>query len=295
MNSDPFFSIIIPTYNREKFILTTIQSVLNQSFENLEVIVVDDGSIDGTCSVVESLIRNDTRVSYFYQSNSERSVARNNGVEKANGQFLIFLDSDDFFNTLNHLENLYNYIKSNKYSEGLYFTGATIVSTKGIKYTRNYSKDELNRFDFFVNESVVPARVCISRNIFNHFKFDEDCIVVEDTVLWTIVMDIFPVLYIPIHSVTYQLHDNNSVNISKTNAYMKRMKGLQKLFTKYPIGSKIPISTKQKHINRCYFGISDYYRNKNMFLLSKFWLFISLIKYPKIEFKHKIKMLFLHI
>ncbi len=290
----PFFSIIIPTYNRAFFLKKSIESVLEQSFVNLEVIIVDDGSSDNTSSVVETLICNDSRVSYYYQSNSERAVARNNGIEKANGQFLIFLDSDDFFNEKNHLEKVYNYIKINEYSEGLYFTGATIVSSQDIKHTRNYSSDDLNKIDFFINESIVPARVCISRNILNDFKFDEDCIVVEDTVLWTVIMDVYSVFYIPIHSVTYQLHDNNSVNISNSNAYLKRMRGLTKLFTKYSIGSKIPISCKQKQLNRCYFGISDYYRNKNMFFLSKYWLIISLIMYPKIEFKHKIKMLFLH-
>jgi glycosyltransferase involved in cell wall biosynthesis len=289
----PFFSIIIPTYNREKFVSKTILSVLNQSFENIEVIVIDDGSIDETSSVVESIIRDDNRVSYFYQSNSERSVARNNGVKKACGKFLIFLDSDDFFNSINHLDNVYNYIKSNEFSEGLYFTGATIVSSNKTIITRNYSIVELNCFDFFVNESIVPARVCISRNIFNHFKFDEDCIVVEDTVLWTIIMDKYPIEYIPIHSVTYKLHENNSVNILKNNAYKQRLLGLKKLFYKYKVGRRISNKTKKTHINRCYIGIADFYLNNNSRIKSKIYILFALLCFPFIETKFKLKYLFL--
>jgi len=93
MNEKIFFSIIIPTYNRAGFIAKTILSVLNQHEQNLEIIVVDDGSTDNTEEIVGN-IRN-PKISYHKIGNSERGVARNFGASIAKGHYLNFLDSDD--------------------------------------------------------------------------------------------------------------------------------------------------------------------------------------------------------
>ncbi len=288
-----YFSIIIPTFNRADFIRNSIESVLNQNFKSFEILVIDDGSTDDTKNVVKSFLKADSRVSYYYQKNSERAVARNNGANKSKGKFLIFLDSDDYFSSLDHLRNLYDYISNTNFTEGLYFTGAKIKLGERELLTREYNIDKLKGIDFFVNESIIPARVCLSRSIFNELQFDEDCIVVEDTVLWTAIKDKYPIYYIPIYSVTYLLHDDNSVNIKKSNAYLKRLKGLKKLFYHYDVGKRIPLRTKQYQLNRCYFGIAEFYFLNNKFSYSKFWILVSIFRYPHIELKHKLKMLIL--
>jgi glycosyltransferase involved in cell wall biosynthesis len=86
-------SVIIPTYNASGFILETVNSVLKQSYLNFEILIVNDGSTDNTISVVESI--NDTRVKLFNRTNQGVSAARNFGLENANGDYLIFFDSDD--------------------------------------------------------------------------------------------------------------------------------------------------------------------------------------------------------
>jgi glycosyltransferase involved in cell wall biosynthesis len=88
----PTFSVIIPTYNRGTFVARAIESALNQSFNDLEVIVVDDGSNDGTRQTLEGY-RN--RIRYLYQENAGVSAARNTGIQSATGEWLAFLDSDD--------------------------------------------------------------------------------------------------------------------------------------------------------------------------------------------------------
>lgn len=287
-----FFSIIIPTYNRSHFLSCTINSIIRQDFKDLEIIVVDDGSIDNTKDLVNEFVKNDARIKYFYQKNSERAIARNNGASKATGKFLIFIDSDDYFSSDDHLKKLHEYLINNTEKFGLYFTGAMLSNGETINTSRDYTLEELNQIDFFLKESVVPARVCLPKTLFDFFEFDNDCILVEDTVLWTAIKEKHPIYYVPIHSVTYFLHEDNSVNIKKTNAYLKRLNGLKKLFDEYDVGKKIPKKSKKHHLNNCYYGISEFYLNNNRFIRSKLWIMKSLFKYPHLDTKHKIKILF---
>ena len=91
--TNPFISVVIAVYNGEKYIEQAIQSILNQDYSNLEVIVVDDGSTDNTTSCVRSI--NDQRIKYIQQDNRGQSAARNTGIKNANGTILGFLDADD--------------------------------------------------------------------------------------------------------------------------------------------------------------------------------------------------------
>ena len=90
----PLVSVIIPTFNRARLIVRTIESVLAQSYQNMEIIVVDDASTDNTGAVVQHI--SDPRIKYFQlETNGGPSKARNAGVEQARGEFVAFLDSDD--------------------------------------------------------------------------------------------------------------------------------------------------------------------------------------------------------
>jgi glycosyltransferase involved in cell wall biosynthesis len=103
------FSVIIPTYNRASFIKKTIASVLNQSYSNFELLVVDDGSSDNTKEIVESI--KDPRITYHKKENGERAKARNFGTNIAKGDYVNFLDSDDLLFP-NHLEEALKIIES---------------------------------------------------------------------------------------------------------------------------------------------------------------------------------------
>ena len=104
-------SVVIPTYNREKTILRAIQSVLNQTYTHLEVLVVDDGSTDGTADIVNSI--QDDRVKYVVmEQNGGPSRARNAGVQMAQGKWIAFQDSDDCWHE-NKLEKQVKYAENN--------------------------------------------------------------------------------------------------------------------------------------------------------------------------------------
>ena len=94
MTKDPLVSIITPTYNRADFIEETVKSVLGQTVEDFEFLIVDDGSDDNTKAVLEPYLT-DERISYFYQKNQGQSVARNLGLANSRGRFICFLDSDN--------------------------------------------------------------------------------------------------------------------------------------------------------------------------------------------------------
>lgn len=123
----PFFSIIIPTYNRCEFVLKTLASVLAQQFPGFEVIVIDDGGTDQTKEKVQAL--RDDRVIYHWIANGERAAARNYGASVAKGIYLNFFDSDDLMNS-DHLNEAHRFILENQYP-AWFHTGYEIVNEKG--------------------------------------------------------------------------------------------------------------------------------------------------------------------
>src|SRR4030043_1485616 len=96
-------SVIIPAYNHEKFVGEAVESVLNQSFKNIELIVIDDGSIDRTGEVVQSY--DDHRLTYIYQENQDAYNTLNRGFRMAKGTFISILNSDDKYES-NRVERL---------------------------------------------------------------------------------------------------------------------------------------------------------------------------------------------
>ena len=94
----PVFSIIIPIYNVEPYLRQCIESVLNQTFRNIEVILVNDGSTDGCPEICDEYSQKDSRIKVIHKENGGASDARNSGVQLAKGEYLLFIDSDDWLN-----------------------------------------------------------------------------------------------------------------------------------------------------------------------------------------------------
>ena len=97
MKFTPLISVVIPAYNAEQFLDETLESVLSQTYENWECIIVNDGSTDNTESVAKKWCEKDTRFRYFYKENSGASDTRNLGIKKARGEYIAFLDADDLY------------------------------------------------------------------------------------------------------------------------------------------------------------------------------------------------------
>ena len=109
----PLISIVVPIYNVEAYLVNTVESILKQSYANLEVILVDDGSTDSSGKISDDLAKYDKRIRVVHKKNGGLSDARNIGIEMAEGKYLGFVDGDDFIDE-NMYERLYlNLIENN--------------------------------------------------------------------------------------------------------------------------------------------------------------------------------------
>lgn len=99
MQEKPLVSIIVPIFNVEKYLSECIDSILNQTYENIEVILIDDGSADKSAQICDAYTAKDKRVAVVHKTNEGVSAARNDGLKSANGQLIMFVDSDDWIDS----------------------------------------------------------------------------------------------------------------------------------------------------------------------------------------------------
>ena len=139
-------SIIIPVYNDGKYIQKSIESVLNQSLEDIEIICVNDGSDDDSLQILNKLSKENNRIKVFNQENQGPAIARNKGIQESNGEYIGFLDADDFFIDTDALKRLYDVAK---------FNNANMVSgnIKLVDGDRNFSP--FKDLDYYKKDDVI--------------------------------------------------------------------------------------------------------------------------------------------
>lgn len=175
-------SVIIPCYNCEKFIDKTIKSLIKQNFKfsDIQVLLINDGSIDNTekiCKEYESKYEN---IEYYKQKNSGVSFARNNGIDKAKGKYILFLDSDDYLSRFS-LKNLYNFFERH-YNEVDLVTYPIFYNTDGrISRRKNYVKYKTGIYDlekeYHFNQSTINIMIKNDKNL---PRFDVNMKLAED-------------------------------------------------------------------------------------------------------------------
>jgi len=181
----PTVSVIIATYNRDKFIGEAVQSILDQTYKDFEVIIVDDGSSDSTGEIIKNL--KDSRIHYYYQDNKGRSNARNKALALARGKYITFLDSDDLY-LPSKLEIQVNYMEKNPDIHMIY-TSAYCIDEIGNslkhKYEAKTSGKIYKDIAFFVPVTITLPTVMVRREVFEKAGlFDESMYRFEDTDMW---------------------------------------------------------------------------------------------------------------
>lgn len=168
-------SIIIPVYNIEKYIKSAIDSALTQTYKDIEVIVVDDGSTDGVKKVLEPYIKS-KKIRYVYQDNKGLAGARNSGIKIAKGEFIAFLDADDIF-LPEKIERQVDYLKRNPdcgvcYSDAYHFWDEEPDRLLKLNYKYYSGADVLPRL--LEKHFIAPSSVMLRKSVFDRCGvFDE--------------------------------------------------------------------------------------------------------------------------
>lgn len=143
-NNLPLISIIIPVYNVEKYLRDALDSVVNQTYTNLEIVIVNDGSTDNSLDICNEYAKNDRRIIVISIQNSGAAVARNRGLDCATGEFIVFVDSDDYC-PLNSIESLYDSYKNEQ---------VDLVIGNSLTIQDNVQKSDISRKNDRVREVI---------------------------------------------------------------------------------------------------------------------------------------------
>jgi len=284
----PYFSVVIPTYNRAHSIPKAIDSVLKQSFQDFEIIIVDDASTDHTKEVVAKL--NDNRIHYILNStNQERCVSRNIGISKAKGEYICFLDSDDY-HLPDHLEKLHAFIQTKKDKVAFFFTNAWNETQEGERSERNCplvsrasvnEKITLNLYTYFLRYTVNPQRWCVHHSIFEKVQFDPEVTICED-------MDT-SLRIVNAGFLVYQLNERTTVYVAAADSFThgdaqkweKELFYLKRIFAKKELKGKLPVKETNRLLSMCYFHLSNKYFTHRNRLKSIVCAVKSFLLYPK--------------
>ena len=159
---EPNISIIVPIYNAEKYMKKCINSILSQTLKNIEIILVNDGSLDNSANIADEYSRVDRRVRVIHQNNSGPSVARNTGISVARGKYIGFVDSDD-------------YIEKTMYEELFKSADKNNVQVAMCSYIENYTyKNESHIIKANLKPGKIYDKSGIQSNIINTFAKNEN-------------------------------------------------------------------------------------------------------------------------
>ncbi|MGY2133403.1 glycosyltransferase family 2 protein [Hymenobacter sp. HD11105] len=214
-SSTPFFSVVIPTYNRAEFIAATLRSVIEQQFQSFEIIVVDDGSTDNTAVIVAQVA--DPRIHYLVKNNGERGEARNYGFRRACGTYVIFLDSDDVLHTT-HLSTLHAKIQQlgapNFIATKYNFDRDGVLADSDM----NSIKEGWYGLDLFIRGNALACNICVRRQNSALHVFEEDrrYAAVEDWMFMLENMQQDRVYIIDAVTLTMNDHNNRSMRSDHT-------------------------------------------------------------------------------
>ena len=261
------FSIILPTYNRSKFIKKAIESVIQQTHQKWELIIIDDGSTDNTKEVVSNYVREDVRIQYLYQKNSERSAARNNGIKSVTGQWICFLDSDDFYYPT-HLEEFVKLIIKNNYKEGLYFSGKSLNIYSDIK--EKYELSHKNNIEFVLLNTFATPQACSKAEILEKYLFNEKIRIGEDTEIWVRILKKYPLFFHDNKTLVQIEHPNRSINLRTEKESLLTLKYILK-------NTKVNRSFRKKVLSNAFFKISKMYIRENQNFAASIFLIKSLL------------------
>lgn len=252
MKTRPLFTVFTPAYNREKYLKLVFNSLNKQKlFDLFEWLIIDDGSMDGTSELIKDLKKKGKfQINYFYQSNSGKHIAHNNAISKANGELIIFLDSDDQIlpGSIKYLSKIWNKKNQKQKEEIAGFLTHCVDKNKNIignKWPSNLKKAYLHEL-YFKNLIVGEKMPIYKVNILKRYLFPENKlyknIYVPEGVVWLEISKKFKVQLLNKPCRFYFYNHQGLVNINKK-------------FTK-SLSGKILLNQKLEEFVETYFFIN---------------------------------------
>lgn len=187
MKKVPLVSIIIPFYNSEQYLNKCLTSVINQTYKNLEIILINDGSTDNSLKIANQFKKSDPRIRILSQKNMGQGAARNKGISKSTGEYISFVDADDYV-ALDYIEYLYKLLKDNNFTVPLAicsYTELHLNSNKHINKGSSYrgllsGEDCLRKMCYEQEVNSCAYTKLISRKLFTERKFFPETKIYED-------------------------------------------------------------------------------------------------------------------
>ncbi|MCG8390512.1 MAG: glycosyltransferase [Cytophagales bacterium] len=263
----PFFSVIIPTYNRANYIKRAIQSVLDQSFTDFELIVIDDASTDNTASLLKPYKDNSKVRIITNDINLERSASRNIGIDTACGTYICFLDSDDYYLTY-HLKGLYDLIQVQGLAKALFHSNV-IKNIGGVDRFTNISVDLDCPVESVIENHIPVITVAIHREILEEEKFPVDLYINEDVFLFAKIVAKYPVHDNNQATVVWFIHEGNTKE--KVKDYITpQIVAAKKIFENSSLSLHISKDFKKRRFHELYTALV--HRNVRNFVKAIYYL-----------------------
>lgn len=169
MAANPILSIIVPVYNVEKYLNECIDSILNQTFQDYEIILVDDGSTDLSGKICDEYKKIDSRITVVHQENSGAAIARLNGINKANGTYLGFVDGDDWIDSKMYTDMIEIAVSS---ESDIVMSGYIIEKQKNEECIDIINKNNISDFFIFNSSILAPYwNKIIKKDLFESINF----------------------------------------------------------------------------------------------------------------------------
>ena len=284
--NDELVSVVIPAYNSQRYIPSCIDSVLNQSYDKIEVIIVDDGSTDDTINIISAY--KDDRIKLFTQHNAGAAVARNYGVSNATGSWIAFVDSDDIWFP-DKLEKQMKQCANKVWSHtDLYYLGDVYPeNTRATDFTQKHSG---NIFEpLLVENSIGTSSVVIKKGVFEEFGgFNSGYRALQDWDFWLRVASKYEVCYCDEALVYYRLHSTSiSRNARRTLPFHLAL--INRVFSRQGVAWKyqgLKNKAKSQSCNIC----SQISEQENDYLFSSYSAARSLF-YQPLDFSKYIRLL----
>lgn len=254
---EPFFSIVIPFYNRAATLSRAIRSVQAQTFSNWELILVDDASTDGSLSIAALAAQADQRIRVFANTvNQERCRSRNRGIKEAKGKYVCFLDSDDY-HLPEHLSFLFNRLHNLGYPEAFLFTKAWNEDAQG--NTEERFCPDFNGIDpyrYFILYTVNPQRWCVHARIFKEVQFDPEIPICEDMDTALRILNRGTPIYEMKERTTVYVAYPDSFTWGDPKKWQRELDALHSIFARKEFQSKLPMDACRLRKSACYYHLA---------------------------------------